>query len=146
MATREEQLIFSGIQLIASRVNGPLPDADMDITLRQWLVLECVLEHGTPDMSLVEISSYIGYSRQNVRKIAGALERLGLVEITPSKLDARAIAITPTRRAKTHAAQFKTCEEALYGRMFSGVGKNEAATAAKVMAKLLRNVDAMGRS
>lgn len=144
-ATREQQLIFSGIQLIASRVSGPLPGADMDITLRQWLVLECVLENGTPDMSVVEIASYIGYSRQNVKKIAEKLAKLGLVDIEPSRIDARALAITPTRKAKLHAPQFRECEEALYGRMFYGVGKTEAATAAKVMVKMLRNVDEMGQ-
>lgn len=99
MAIRSELFgsLFVLLQHLSRRADREL--ADLGLTTRQWLLL-AVLTTRFPgrSASLSEAAQAYGSSRQNVRQVAGGLERAGYVRLMTDPADARVTRIMPTQR------------------------------------------------
>jgi DNA-binding MarR family transcriptional regulator len=65
---------------------------DKNITTKQWLFMVGVSKFEEPPM-ISELASFIGYSRQNAKRIAASLQKSGFVIVSKDKYDARALRI-----------------------------------------------------
>ena len=74
------QAIFSGIFLLQNRMQTAGEKLQTEISMKQWLLLvmtECCPEPRT----LTNIGNLMGCSRQNIKKLALALEKKGFVRL-----------------------------------------------------------------
>jgi DNA-binding MarR family transcriptional regulator len=94
--------VFVITQHLARRTDREL--AELGITTPQWLLL-AVLERWFPGVSpsLSEAAARYGSSRQNVKRIALALESRGFVRLVPDPTDGRATRIERTDRVRVFA-------------------------------------------
>lgn len=92
---------FASIFTLSNRLQV-LGDAfDKNVTIKQWLFLVCVSKFPQPPM-ISEVAGFIGYSRQNAKRIAQALSENGLISIARDKNDSRALRIEITQKCRDY--------------------------------------------
>jgi DNA-binding MarR family transcriptional regulator len=100
----KKAFIFGSIFTLSNKLQVFGDTFDDDITIKQWLFLAGVSKiNGPPTIS--EVANFIGYSRQNAKRIASVLEENGYVIIEKDKDDARASRISLTEKCIGHFAQ-----------------------------------------
>lgn len=137
---RSVRLIIEGARLLATRIPALFEAEVDDITFRQWEALKVVLAARSPETSLADITSYMGYSRQNVKKLVSGLERAGYVTLGPSHIDNRAVRVEATRKARKAEPRFVEAENRLYRALIHGLSETELSAGAKAVAAMIRNV------
>lgn len=88
-----EQGIFSSIFVLQNRMQTAGEKLQTEITMKQWLLLamtECCPEPRT----LTNVGNLMGCSRQNVKKLALALEKKGFVRLLSSSNNSVIIELT----------------------------------------------------
>lgn len=137
---RAARLIVEGTRLLTTRIPALFETESSDITFRQWEALKIVLASRSPEISLADITSYMGYSRQNVKKLVSGLERAGYVTLRPSHIDGRALRVEATRKARREAPHYAELEQRMFNSLFEGVQDTELSVSARTMATMIRNV------
>lgn len=124
MSELEKQaFIFGTIFVLANKLQI-LGDAfDENITIKQWLFLTSVAQFKAPP-TLSEAADYIGYSRQNAKRLAVALAQNGFVIISKDQNDARAMRITLTPKSQKYFKDREEREEAFIQELFEGFDTN----------------------
>ena len=92
---RQKAYIFATIFTLSNKLQTLGDEFDENITTKQWLFILGVSNFQEPP-TLSELANYIGYSRQNAKRIATALQKTGYVMISKDKNDARALRIELT--------------------------------------------------
>lgn len=88
-----EQAIFSSIFILQNRMQTAGEKLQTEISMKQWLLLamtECCPEPRT----LTNVGNLMGCSRQNVKKLALALEKKGFVRLLLSSNNSVLIELT----------------------------------------------------
>lgn len=67
--------IFGGILTLANRLQALGDKLDENVTLKQWLLIAVILKSGRSSPTISEVAKLVGNSRQNVKKMAGLLEK-----------------------------------------------------------------------
>lgn len=89
------QAIFANIFIIQNRLQTTFDSNDSEITLKQFLLL-IVLKQSKESMTFTQLGNILGCSRQNVKKLASALEEKKFVNIVQNPNDSRAFTVIPT--------------------------------------------------
>jgi len=92
-AEHRAQAIFSSIFVMQNRMQTAGEKIQIKISMKQWLLLamtECCPEPRT----LTRVGGLMGCSRQNVKKLALALEQKGFIHLLPSGGNAVRIELT----------------------------------------------------
>lgn len=87
------QAIFSSIFILQNRMQTAGEKLQTEISMKQWLLLamtECCPEQRT----LTNVGKLMGCSRQNVKKLASALEKKGFVRLLPGANNSVCIELT----------------------------------------------------
>ncbi|UWG96086.1 MarR family transcriptional regulator [Dehalobacter sp. DCM] len=115
----QQAFIFGNIFVLANRLQV-LGDAfDKNITIKQWLFLACVAQFkSAPTVS--EVAEHIGYSRQNAKRMADALEQREFVRIVKDNTDARALRIHLTPKFNDYFESRRQKEVAFIQNLFHG--------------------------
>jgi len=96
MDTLEQKaFIFGTIFTLANRLQVLGDEFDRNITTKQWLFILGVSKFNEPP-TISEVAGFIGYSRQNAKRIAAALEQKEFIILSKDKNDARALRIELT--------------------------------------------------
>lgn len=92
----QKAYILAVIFTLSNKLQVLGDEFDKNITIKQWLFMVGVSKFTTPP-TISEVAHFIGYSRQNAKRIAVDLRERGYVTIMKDKNDARAsrIALTP---------------------------------------------------
>ena len=96
--------IFGGIFTLANRLQVLGDKFDKEITTKQWLLIASIAKHASPP-TISEVAGQIGYSRQNVKKMAVILERQGYLVLQKDMHDARILRILLTEKCSNHFKQ-----------------------------------------
>lgn len=139
-AGQSMRLIVEGTRLLTTRIPLLFERRTEGITYRQWEALKVILSARTPEISLSDITSFMGYSRQNVKKLVAGLEKAGYVTLEPSHIDGRALRVEATRRARSAAPALEAAEQRMLGELFSGVEDEDLSTAGRAMSRMISNV------
>ncbi len=94
---RREKAIFNTMLIAGNRLQTIFDSRIPEITLKQFLLLSTIRQ-SEEKLSFTQLGSLLGCSRQNIKKLAQALEKKGFVTIEQSKEDPRAFWICPTER------------------------------------------------
>src|SRR5262252_3272074 len=92
--------------------------------------------------ALTEAARALAMSHQNVKQLATALERKGLLEILPDETDARSKRLATTRRHKAFWTRRNADDHAQVAEWFAGMKVEEVTRLVALLAKAMRSVQA----
>lgn len=132
--------IFGAIFALSNRLQV-LGDAfDSNMTIKQWLFLVSVAKFS--DMPTIsEVAEFIGYSRQNAKRIASDLEEQGFVTVAKDAKDARALRIALTEKCRGYFADREKRELEFLEKLFSGFDTRLTAGLFDGLQKLQGNIE-----
>lgn len=138
----EKGYIFASIFALSNKLQV-LGDAfDENITIKQWLFVVCVSKfEEAPTLS--EVASFIGYSRQNAKRIAALLQERGYISIAKDPEDARAWRISLTKKCTEYFAQRHHRELEFLDQLFAGFDADLTREVFRGLTCLAANIEAM---
>ena len=116
------QAIFSSIFVLQNRMQTAGEKLQTEISMKQWLLLvmtECCPEPRT----LTNIGNLMGCSRQNVKKLALALERKGFVHLQLSNNNS--VVVELTERVQRYAEEIGERQMKALSLLFSDFSEEE---------------------
>jgi len=138
----KQAYIFGTIFVLANKLQV-LGDAfDKNITIKQWLFLASVAQFKEPP-TVSEAADYIGYSRQNAKRLAAALEQNGFVTIAKDKNDARALRIALAPKFETYFRERGEREAEFIRELFNGFDQELIDGLYRSLVQLAHNIEKM---
>lgn len=96
---RQGRAVFSMLFILTNRLQTLFDNHIPEVTLKQFMLLSVIRQADQPK-TLTEMGTFLGCSRQNVKKLAEVLERKGFVRISRNPKDPRAMILEPTDKAE----------------------------------------------
>lgn len=130
---------FTDLLLEVFRLNGRLLAAGdrltkpLGLTSARWQVLGAIEDQ---PRSVAQIARRMGLARQNVQRLANALEKEGIVAYAPNPDHRRAKLVCLTQRGKKAFEELARRQEAWANQIASGVHHSELKVALDVIRKL----------
>lgn len=138
----QKAYIFAAIFAVSNKLQV-LGDAfDENITIKQWLFVVGVSKFSEPP-TISEVAKFIGYSRQNAKRIAVALDERGYITISKDKNDARALRITLTQKCTKYFSKRSQRELEFLDRLFNGFDPNLTNDVYRGLTRLAENIELM---
>lgn len=138
----QKAYIFGTIFSLSNKLQVIGDKFDADITIKQWLLLVGISKFKEPP-TISEVASFIGYSRQNAKRMAAALQQRGFVTITRDRRDARALRITRTPKCMEYFAGRGPRELEFLARLFDGFDAELTEGFYRGLSRLEKNVEKM---
>lgn len=132
------QAIFSSIFVLQNRMQTAGEKLQTDISMKQWLLLamtECCPEPRT----LTNIGNLMGCSRQNIKKLALALEKKGFVRLLLGANNS--VCIELTDKVNEYAKEIGEQNFQALKLLFSDFNEEEIEQLFRLYAKLYRGVE-----
>lgn len=139
---KQKAYIFGTIFTLSNKLQILGDKFDENITTKQWLFILGVSKFQDPP-TLSEVANYIGYSRQNAKRIAAALQNTGYVIISRDKNDARALRIELTLKCKEYFRNRDEREIEFLEKIFAGFDAELTDGFYKGLLKLAQNIRAI---
>ncbi|MEN6389042.1 MAG: MarR family transcriptional regulator [Syntrophomonas sp.] len=138
----QKAYIFAAIFAVSNKLQV-LGDAfDENITIKQWLFIVGVSKFSEPP-TVSEVANFIGYSRQNAKRMALALDERGYITITKDKNDARALRISLTQKSTEYFAKRSQRELEFLDKLFTGFDANLTSDVYRGLTRLAENIELM---
>ncbi|HIU32697.1 MAG TPA: MarR family transcriptional regulator [Candidatus Caccousia avistercoris] len=141
-ATPEDQgkAVFQSIFLIGNRLQTLFDGHIPEITLKQFLLL-ALLRQAPQGLTLTQLGGLLGCSRQNVKKLAEALQKKGFASVQRNPADARAFCVALTEKARQYfRTVFPPYQEELKA-LFQIYTEEELAQLFRLVMKLYQGVE-----
>lgn len=136
----QEQAIFSSIFILGNRLQTLFDNHIKDISLKQFMLLS-LIKNSKDQLTFTQLGNLLGCSRQNIKKLACALEEKGFIEIMKSPCDARALSARVTKKTDEYWKKefFKYQHELTF--LFEVYTKEEVAVLFQLLMKLYSGID-----
>ena len=138
----QKAYIFGTIFTLSNRLQVLGDEFDKNITTKQWLFILGVSRFEEPP-TISEVANFIGYSRQNAKRIATALHDVGYVIITRDKNDARALRVELTSKCIEYFKKRDKQEIEFLEKIFTGFDAELTHSVYKGLIRLEQNIKAM---
>ncbi|MNO44902.1 transcriptional repressor MprA [compost metagenome] len=115
-----EEYIFGNMFVLANRLQVLGDKVDPNITIKQWLFIAIISKCEDRWPTISEISTMIGNSRQNVKKMAVILEKQGFVKLMKDCMDARIIRVSLTKKCRDYFEKREEIENLFMDKLFNG--------------------------
>ncbi|MEA4889952.1 MAG: MarR family transcriptional regulator [Clostridiaceae bacterium] len=115
----QKAYIFGTIFTLSNKLQALGDEFDQNITTKQWLFMIGVSTFKESPM-ISELANFIGYSRQNAKRIAAVLQKKGYITLAKDQYDARAQRIELTQKCKTYFAERDKREIEFLEKIFAG--------------------------
>jgi DNA-binding MarR family transcriptional regulator len=139
----QKAYIFGSIFTLSNNLQTLGDTFDKNITVKQWLFIASAAKFSKPPI-LSEVAGFIGYSRQNAKRLATALEGRGFVIISKDRDDARALRISLTPKCTAYFKKREQKELEFLDELFTGLDTGLIDVLYKVLLKLEKNINKMG--
>jgi len=116
---QKKAYIFGTIFTLSNKLQVLGDKFDKNITTKQWLFIVGVSTFREPPM-LTELANFIGYSRQNAKRIATSLEKSGCITLSKDESDARALRIGLTPKCRDYFERRSKREIDFLEKIFAG--------------------------
>jgi len=116
----EKAHIFGSVFILANRLQVLGDKFDGNLTIKQWLLLVGILKNSGDSPTISEIASFIGNSRQNVKKMALILEKKGFLNLEKDLKDARILRISLTGKCQDYFKQRENRELEFFEKLYDG--------------------------
>lgn len=141
----QNAFIFATIFTLSNKLYVLGNRFDRNVTVKQWLFLVCISKFNEPP-NMSEVADFVGYTRQNVMRLAIAMQKRGYVDIQKDRNDARAWRIILTPKCRSYFGKRGRKEMEFLGKLFDGFGTDLTAAVFKGFATLERNIAAMSET
>ena len=121
----KEKFIFGCILLFANKIQTIGDRFDKDITMKQWLLLICILEHNDSPPTLTTVAEFMGCSRQNVKKMALKLKEKGLLNLEDDPNDNRSVKLRITEKCEKFFKKRENTEDRFLEDFFKNLTKTD---------------------
>ena len=138
----QKAYIFAVIFTLSNKLQVLGDEFDKNITIKQWLFMVSVSKFDTPP-TISEVAHFIGYSRQNAKRIAADLDEIGYITIMQDKNDARASRIVLTSRCVDYFNQRGSREIEFLERIFAGFDADLTQSVYEGLHRLEQNIEAL---
>jgi len=135
----QQAYIFGTIFALANRLQVLGDEFDKNITIKQWLFLVGVSQFSEPP-TVSEVANFIGYSRQNAKRIAAVLHQRGYTAIVKDKNDARALRIELTPKCTKYFAERNQREIEFLEKIFAGFDAGLTGSVCEGLRRLEQNI------
>lgn len=135
-----QKAVFSSLFILTNRLQTLFDSRIPELSLKQFMVLSVARQADAP-MTLTQLGRLLGCSRQNIKKLAEALEKKGFAVIERSPRDVRAVCLRPTPRAETYFQQEFSPYQVQLSTLFSVYTPEETAELFRLLSKLYEGVD-----
>ena len=116
----EKAHIFGSVFILANRLQVLGDKFDGNLTIKQWLLLVGILKNSGDSPTISEIASFIGNSRQNVKKMALILEKKGFLNLEKDSKDARILRISLTNKCQDYFKRRENRELGFFEKLYDG--------------------------
>lgn len=133
-----EQGVFASVFVLQNRMQTVGEKLQIEISMKQWLLLamtECCPEPRT----LTNVGNLMGCSRQNIKKLASALEKKGFVRLVSGANNS--VCIELTDKATAYAEEMGERHEQTLSLLFSGFNEDEIEQLFYLYTKLYAGVE-----
>lgn len=132
--------IFGIIFKLSNNLQVLGDEFDKNITIKQWLFIVGVSKlHESPTIS--EVANFIGYSRQNAKRIAAVLQEKGYIKIQKDKKDARALRIQLTPACTEYFKKRNESEIEYLEKVFAGFNAELTRNVLRGLVLLDKNIE-----
>ena len=136
----QKKIILCTLFIAGNRIQTLFDGQISEISLKQFMLLAIVRKEKKP-FTLTQLGKLMGCSRQNIKKLAEALEQKGYVILQKSPKDARASYLLPTERVETHLKDvFAFCKQGM-DNLFQRYTDEEIRELFQLMCKLYEGID-----
>lgn len=116
----EKANVFGGVFILANRLQVLGDKFDESLTVKQWLLLIGIMKKEGDSPTISEVATFIGNSRQNIKKMALILEKKGFLVLKKDSQDARILRMSVTSKCKEHLYQRGTRELEFFEKLYDG--------------------------
>jgi Transcriptional regulators len=141
----QKAYIFAVIFTLSNKLQVLGDEFDKNITIKQWLFMVYVSKFSEPP-TVTEVANFIGYSRQNAKRIADTLQARDYVTIIKDKKDARALRIALTPKCLDYFQSRSQRELEFLEQIFTGFDPELTEGVYKGLLKLGKNIEEMMHS
>lgn len=138
----QKAYIFGTIFTLSNKLQVLGDEFDKNITIKQWLFILGISQFNEPP-TISEVANFIGYSRQNAKRIAAALHERGYVTIIKDKNDARALRIELTPKCTGYFEKRYEREIEFLDKLFTGFDPELTCSIYKGLIGLEQNIKAI---
>lgn len=139
-----QKAIFSTLFIAANRLQTLFDSRIPGLSLKQFMLLSLVRQSEKP-LAFTELGGLLGCSRQNVKKLAKALEEKGFASICQSPADPRALCLYPTEKAgRWFREDFAAYREELRY-LFEVYTEEETEALFRLLTRLYAGMDNLGK-
>lgn len=140
---KQEKAIFASLFIVQNELQTSFDKIDPDVTLKQWLLLVMLKQSGEP-LTLTQLGRLMGCSRQNVKKLAAALEKKGYVSVEQNTNDIRASCVVPTEKIIKHFQSRTELYDSMLGLLFREFSDEEVQQLFQAFNKLYGGANSIG--
>lgn len=133
-----KQAIFSSIFVMQNRLQTAGEKIQTKISMKQWLLL-AMLETCNEECTLTNLGKLMGCSRQNIKKLATALEKKGFIHFFNG--DNNSIQISITEKAELYAKEMGQRHEKVLQLLFEDFDENEIKQLFNLYIKLCTGIE-----
>ena len=138
----QQKAIFSTLFIAGNRLQTLFDHQIPDVTLKQFMLLSLVRQAPEPQ-TFTKLGELLGCSRQNVKKLAAALEKKGFVCIRQNPADIRAGQVCPTEKVEAYFQKEVSRYQRRLTDLFQAYSPEELALLFRLLMKLYAGIDYM---
>lgn len=111
-----------------------------EITCKQFFLLICLSLFNEAPPTMNELAQVMGTSHQNVRQLAGKLEKNGFIKICQDQQDRRKLRVMPTDKMAVLAQKYGAAEVKFFQDFFAGVSAEEVEQVYRILITMEQNL------
>ena len=134
--------IFSSLLIISNRLQTIFDRQIPEVSLKQFMLLSLVRQAPAP-LTLTQLGELLGCSRQNVKKLAQALEKKGYLTLERAPADGRALCIRPAAGMQHFFLQVFSAYEKDLALLFRPYSEEETALLFQLLMRLYAGLDCL---
>lgn len=138
----QSKAIFSTLFIAGNRLQTLFDHNIPEISLKQFMLLT-MIRQSEEQLTFTHLGKLLGCSRQNIKKLAYALETKGFVIIQQNEKDVRASCICPTEKLETYFETVFASYQKELNYLFEVYTPDEIEQLFQLMMKLYAGIDNM---
>lgn len=143
MKLETKEYLFGSIFLLSNKLQVLGDSYLKEITVKQWFLLVMIHNMEKELPSITEVSTYIGSTRQNVRKMLEVLSAKGYVQLTTNPDDKRNLSVSLTAQTYLFFEQFDDKGTIFLEQFFNDISPELLESSRQMFEALFQNMDTM---
>ena len=136
----QRYVLYGALSVLDNRLQACQNEAYPDMTMKQHFLLVSVNLFGEDYPTLKETGDLLGCSYQNVKRLAGQLEKKGYLQIQADAADKRKLRLVPTSKFQELDAEKSHVAEQFMDQLYRGISGEELQITLRTIRKMTDNI------